>query len=82
MFSSLFDVPDFDLSPPGLNHMLEFNLTTSTFTNDQFSVDVDSGSISQVLFTCGFRNGDNLRSYYNQRRVIVNIRQGIRKGNV
>lgn len=73
LLSSLFDVPEFALSPPGLNHMLEFNLTAPTFTS---AFDVDLASVSQIRFTCGFRNGDSFETYYNPRTIRVDIEQG------
>ena len=66
-------MPEFDLTPPGLNHMLEFNLTSPTFST---AFDVDLASISQMTFTCGFRNGASFGTYYNPRTIRVNIEQG------
>ena len=55
---SLNDEPSFDFSPPHLDHVIEFNLTSQTFSGDQYFYDIDSGSSRQINFCCGFRDGD------------------------
>ena len=56
----LDDEPLFEFFPPHLDHVVEFNLTSQTFSGDQYFYDVDSGSYSQLNFRCGFRDANSI----------------------
>jgi hypothetical protein len=72
-FVSIDHEPEFVFTPVGLNHRLEFNLTSRTFDNSEYySYDVDSGSYSQLKFRCSFGTNDNL---INPTTVPLYIRQ-------
>ena len=71
---SLNDEPSFDFSPPLLDHVMEFNLTSETFSGDQYFYDIDSGSYSQINFRCGFRDG-NTNSLTNHSDITLYIQE-------
>lgn len=72
----LNDISSFDFSPPNLDHNIEFNLTSATFSTLQYSydIDIDSGTLQ---FRCGFRIGNNHHVFITPSTVILNIKKGI-----
>lgn len=67
--------PTFVFSPANLDHNIDFNLTTATFSDPEYYRDIDSGSYSQLSFICGFRNGSR-SSFTNSSYITLNIETG------